>query len=524
MSTLWDTLVRSMARTFRGLERAHGVYNVPASAQRNQRKGGKVEGDLIKTVRAPVTEALWARHLAGTQGLGIIPVNDTGISYFGAIDVDVYPTDVAELERKCQQLRIPLLPTVTKSGGVHLYTFSAAGVPANLLRAKLGEWAVALGYPGSEIYPKQDYVESEGDIGNWINMPYYGCTSDVAQDRVGVLNGDKLDLERYLARAAALGTMTAQDLEGIKVNMERADDFTQSPPCLQCLATKAGFGMGARNNALFNIAVYLRKRYPDDWVSRLHYYNIQYMQPPLLEPEVKTIIKSAHRKNYSYLCKENPIRAVCNKEICGTREFGVQGEELRWGITIDDDCFRVNTNPPYWLIGVNGVQVRVTSDDLQNQLRFQRICMEQVKYMPPLLPTAKWMAVINPILTRAKVIDAPADASPRGELAYHLEQFCTVFPQAETREEIQTGKPYTDPDKGYTYFRSDDLRKYLDSQKFRAIPSGQVYAELRELGVDGSEQFWMTGNKNIRVWRVKSYKHDATPIPARHAPVREGDM
>lgn len=36
---------------------------------------------------------------------------------------------------------------------------------------------------------------------------------------------------------------------------------------------------GSRNNGLFNIGVYLRKAYPDDWQTEILSYNMNYFDP-----------------------------------------------------------------------------------------------------------------------------------------------------------------------------------------------------------------------------------------------------
>jgi hypothetical protein len=305
---------------FRGLPRAHGVYN---TSKAQALPGEKIEG-TARTARKPVTAALWKKHTDGVQGLGIVPITDEGISYFGAIDVDMYGIDIAEVERNCALRRLPLVPTRTKSGGIHLYCFSRQGVPAQLLRARLTEWSVALGYGGSEIFPKQSALLNEDDVGNWINMPYFGANKTNDQgifcwDRYGILNGEPLTLAEYLDLAERRCTSEEQ-LQLVVV--EEGEDFFQGPPCLQALSCK-GFGEGQRNKGLFAIGVYLKKRYPDLWQEKLEAYNKKFMRPPLEGSELKTIINSLARKEYNYACSQDPIKSVCERKLCRTREFGV---------------------------------------------------------------------------------------------------------------------------------------------------------------------------------------------------------
>jgi hypothetical protein len=65
---------------FAGLERAYGKYTDIA---RDQSRGdGKLKG-AAATVRAAVTDQLWSEHLAGRDGLGIIPIRDDSTAVFG---------------------------------------------------------------------------------------------------------------------------------------------------------------------------------------------------------------------------------------------------------------------------------------------------------------------------------------------------------------------------------------------------------------------------------------------------------
>ena len=50
----------------------------------------------------------------------------------------------------------------------------------------------------------------------------------------------------------------------------------------------------------------------------------------------------------------------------------------------------------------------------------------------------------------------------------YLEDFCTGFAQAQTRDEMILGKPWTDNNR--TYFRSADFQKFLQARLLREAP------------------------------------------------------
>lgn len=494
-------LVGQLAALFTGLPRAHGVYELL-----ERKAGGKKVQGKARTERSPVTIELWYKHVAGERGLGIVPIRDDATCLFGAIDIDKYDLDLQDVERKCAELRLPLLPTRTKSGGVHLYAFGAEPLPGPLFKQRLEEWSVSLGYGGAEVFPKQGQLLNDKDVGNWINMPYFAAATGKTE-RYGIFKGEPLELAAFVQRAQRL-RITTEQLE--QLVLKEGEEFAEGPPCLQSLSLQ-GFGEGMRNNGMFAVGVYLKKRYPDDWAAHMHAYNAKFFKPPLPEAELKTIMKALTRKEYNYTCDKPPIKAFCNRNLCRTREFGVGKGSADWGIVIDTDVVMVKTQPPYWIVTVNGTRMQLFSEHFMQQRQFIQLCVDNLRFMPSALPADKWRAEMNKVLQSATEMEAPPDAGVGGELEYHLKQFCTVFPQAETREEMLTGKPFTE--EGVTHFRGADFKRYLDSVHFRALSGAKLYAHLRAVGVS-HKQLWV-GDQNTYVWCVPAFAQQQADIPAR---------
>ena len=501
-----QSVTKRLASLFRGLERAHGTYEL----LKRKAGGAKVKGRAL-TVREPVTDELWEGHLQGKQGLGIVPIRDDATCRFGAIDIDKYDVRIDEVEQKVATMGLPLLPTRTKSGGVHLYVFGAEDLEASLLKKRLDEWAIAIGFGGSEIFPKQSALANERDVGNWINMPYFGAVPTGKTDRYGIFKGQPLTLEEFIKRAEKL-RITNEQLEALAPKL--SDEFAEGPPCLQSLAL-SGFPQGTRNNGLFAVAVYLKKRFPDDFESHLHAYNVQFMTPPLGQAEVALVLKSVKKKDYGYPCEKTPCSLYCNKSVCKTREFGVGRGLGDWDVVLDSDVQRVMTDPPYWIIGVNGVRMEFRAEELMSQRVFSLMILNRLGFIPTTLPADKWRAEINKLTMAATDVEAPADAGTGGELEYHLQQFCTVFPQAETKEELLTGKPWIA--QGIVHFRAADFKQYLESKHFRALTGTRLYSRLRSIGLT-HKQLWLGGEAdttNIAVWCVPSIKSVNVTVPPR---------
>jgi hypothetical protein len=181
---------------FAGLERAHGVYNNIDQT----RDDGKRTSLNPLTLRDPVTNELWEKHLTGANCIGIIPVRDDSTCVFGAIDIDVYDgLNHGYIAVQCQRLGLPLVVCRSKSGGAHLYLFCAQPTPAQKVQERLRDIAAQLGFGNAEIFPKQTRIHSEKDLGSWINAPYANAHET---NRYAVkANGDALLVEEFLALA-----------------------------------------------------------------------------------------------------------------------------------------------------------------------------------------------------------------------------------------------------------------------------------------------------------------------------------
>jgi hypothetical protein len=295
-------------------------------------------------------------------------------------------------------------------------------------------------------------------------------------------------------------------------------EFEQGPPCLQTLAN-LGFPPGQYKDALFAIGIYLKKRYPDDWEQYVNLYNVKYLKPALSDEIVASTIKGLKRKDYNYSCTKKPICDHCNKLLCRTRMYGVGQEE--WSIAIDpNSVFKIMTDPPFWIISIRGHRIHLNADDWSSQVLFAKKCVEHIDYFPGKLSASRWRETVNAIISSATPIEAPPEASATGELEYYLKQFCTVQAQAETREEILTGKPFTED--GVTYFRSADFKKYLESQHFRAITGPRLYTHLRTIGVDHKQM--RVADEMVRVWSVAEFKRVIVDIKERVPKEDDGAM
>lgn len=492
-------LAKRFRALFAGLDRAHGVY----VTSKNAVEGEKVKGRAL-TEHAPVTDELWQAHLEGKRGIGIVPLTDDGTVRWAGIDIDTYPIDHAAIEKNLRATQLPLVVLRSKSGGAHLILFLAEPVSAKFVRAKLQEWAILIGYPGVEIFPKQNELRGPSDVGNWLNMPYFGGDKSA---RRAMYDGQWLGVAEFLELA-----------EGRRVTKEALDRFViggdeifeDAPPCLQHLA-KSGFPRGTRNKGLFNLGVFARLAYGDDWQEKVDEMNRRYMSPALSSGEVMTTVKSLARKNYFYSCSQDPIASVCNKDICRHRKFGI-GENAANAAppVLIGSITKIDSDPPVYVVEVEGCKIECSSEDILSQMRFRKLVFERANRLIPILKGSLWDSLINEKMTTLDTIDAPADAGPEGQFKSHLDNFCTSRVTASSLDEMLLGKPFVNAADGRTYFRSTDLLRYLEQMHFREFNERRIWAILKRSGC-AHHQFALKG-KCVTAWSIPTIKAQDEPF------------
>ena len=490
--------IERYARLFRGLNRAYGAVDLTGKDANGKQKG------KYKFVHEPRTSATYAAHLKGEVSIGVVPINEDNVCVWGALDIDQYPLDHPAIIKNLEQLDLPLVVCRSKSGGAHIYLFMKEFVDAEKLQLKLKEIASEIGFGGCEVFPKQiRLVLDRGDNGNFLNLPYFdhenGLRYAIKDD------GSAATLEEFLTYAEA-ASITEEQLDSLlaKAAADVDQKLKDGQPCLQALL-RQGFPKGTRNNGLFNLGVYLRKAYPDDWDKKILEYNQQIMEPPLALNEVNIVADQVKKKDYQYKCADQPICNFCNKDLCRSRKHGVGGGANTPSVA---NLRKYDSEPPLWFLDVNGSPVELDTEGLQKQPRFQMLCMDQINFMPRTMSKQAWETLINMLLntmldTEGAVITTSDDTSLRGQFYDLLEEFSTHMQSAMDREEILLRRPWTDEEEGRTYFRLKDFEAFLKRSKFFEYRSNKIAQRLRE--IDGAaEQFRIKG-RTVRCWSVPAF-------------------
>ena len=491
--------IQKFMAIFDGLKEAHGYFKIETTGSNGKAKG------KAGVLKAPRTTKLWESHLSGGgTGLGIIPINEDNMCVWGCIDIDQYPLDHKLLVEKIRRLKLPLVVCRSKSGGAHCFLFSKEWVSAKDMQKSLQSLSAALGYGESEIFPKQIKLHLDrGDVGNFLNLPYYDHENGL---RYAFLDdGTSATIEEFIELYERYAQTPEEVVKLQVVGGGEADLMKDAPPCLQILC-KARISEGGRNNGLFNIGVYLRKAYPDSWESEILRYNMEYLSPPLPLPEVNIVAKQVQRKDYAYKCSDAPINSHCNKELCRTRKFGIGAAVA--GATIAN-LRKYNSTPPVWFMDVNGEPLELDTDGLMSQPFFQRACMEQLNFMPRSVAKNQWEGRISTLMNEMRdnesaIIEVAQDASISGQFYDYLEEFCRHLQQAQDKEEILLRRPWTDEERGITYFRLKDFENFLKKNKFFEYKSHKIAQRLRD--INGESVVLKIKGRSVRVWQIPSFE------------------
>lgn len=489
-----DGQVKRYSTLFRGNTRSFGQWDPKRPKNKSMVTLKEAEGD------ASLATEHFEKHLQGEIGIGIVPIRDDGMAWWGAIDVDNHGSDqdldLAAIERSIRSKDLPLLPCRSKSGGAHLYVFGSEPLRADMLRTVLMRWMSDLQIEGSDcVFPKQSrlVMDSQGRraLGNWINLPYFNAD---ASDRYMLDNGKPAPFDLFLSTA-----------ENRAVSQEQLESYfgsehSEAPPCIQ-RALSEGIGEGSRNEAIFHITVYNKKRNPEGAREMSHA-----MQPEIFGgnalpfSEADKTIRSAVRRDYGYLCKKEPWSKWCDREACRKRKWGITETEYETlladtKLPMFSDLVKYgNTEPVMWEIKMNGVPIMFTTDELMDYRVVRMRAVEKLSMMlPSKIKPAQWTdEILAGLMEKLTIEQAPIESTVSGVLQTRLHEFLkradlkSNGEDISDRESLQRGMPVVQQHEGdrVIMFRSIDYEDFLKRTRTDIPRNKNLWLRAnREMGV-----------------------------------------
>ena len=488
----------------------------------------KPKNRAMQTLKEPFGPQQMQDHLDGKKGIGVVPVRDDGMAYWGTIDIDNHDKDhdldLIAIEKKVKSLSLPLMVCRSKSGGAHLYLFGQEPLRADMLKTILTRWMSDLQLEGSDcVFPKQTKLVLDGEgnkaLGNWINLPYFNAHDT---DRYALDGGKKCSFDLFLTNAEAQA-ITQEQLEDYF-----GSEHSEAPPCIR-RALKEGIGEGSRNEALFHVTIYNRKRNPEGAREMSHSMQSELFSDPLPFAEADRTIKSATKKSYGYLCKKEPWKDWCDKDACRKCKYGIS--ETEYETLLADTKLPLfsglvkylNTEPVMWELKMNGVPITMTTEELMDYKQVRIRAMEKLHtVLPSKIKPGQWTdEILAELMQTIQIEEAPLEASPMGVLALRLDEFLRKADltsdgmDPKDREGLLRGMPVIQIHKGerVIMFRSVDYEDYLKRTRTDIPRNKNLWHRAnREMGV----QFDRIRVKQqiISIWyvdftKVADVKHDS---------------
>ena len=524
--------IEKLMTLFRGSSKAHGVYT---ELIENDPLKKKVKGRAMTISMAPTLKK-WIQHVSGEIGLGIIPINENNMCWWGVLDIDG-EVDHQKLQTRIQALGLPLVECYSKSRSAHCFLFLDHPVSAESIRSILEEMASKLGVAGCEIFPKQNTLNVEqGDLGNWLNMPYFNNT------RKGVILEDgklrELELDEFLEYAYTK-RLSEDEWNKLIGHIQRQIDDLDSilegaPPCIQYILKTQGIAEGSRNKLIYNIAVYCKKKYPEDvFEDKIKEIHDQFATEPLSIKELNTVINSVKGKEYRYQCKDSLLKQFCNSSICVERENGI---DFSTEIKKLKNATRILTTPPIYAVEVEleserPSKVYVNTDQLFRQDLFRKECSEQLHKTFIPLSAKQWNQLSTEIINNAINQDPPYDMMEECQLYFALIDFLANRAQSDIDVLNMEEGVYNCKKNGLIYFDLSGFRNYLIRRGTftKELTNWKLGNKLNALNIPTDEVDFSTETRVKRKVEIKSTTLRVggktkylRSIPAEEVPIAEG--
>ena len=513
-----SSLLTDFVDLFTGNSAGHGKHKLFRNKWKNWNKTG------------PAKISDYESHLRGVEGLGIVPIRFGDTCVFSCIDFDEHhrtkeETDIVALSEHVHDLALPFMVCRSKGGGAHLYAFYDEPVEATKARQLMKQYiqALKLSSEDSEIFPKQARIQ-EGQMGNTINLPYFDSKNTA---RYAIMNGRILTLKEFMHQAHER-MIKADELDEIL-----GGEHKDAPPCLQHII-QHGIDSGNRNEALYNLSIYMRKRHPHDYRDRLYDMNSVVFKVPLQIKELRRTISSATRREYKYRCNEAPCRLYCDKDTCAERIYGISPDDIDGSSGAKLVFTKVKkhlTQPVQWELFIGEFHVCLSTHDLMDYRRVTEAVADAATIMIPAMKNHEWQRLLQQLMDDADVVEAPADATTSGMFLFRLTEFLRKarIPPAEdksddkvfqNREGLLRGFPIIEnatDEEGkpllIAHFRANDFMEALKRARVGNVTGSALWNTLRTKGVRHGR---VRINKNVlTVWSVRielNAEQQAVPV------------
>ena len=477
---------------FSGLTRSYGVCKIDDGYIDPEKGKKKWKHEWTKE---PVTNQDYLDHLKAIKSIGIQPCTDEGMARFGAIDVDKYPIDKKFYLDVIQDKNLPIIPILSKSGGLHLYVFTTRLVKAKEIRSFLEELLVPFKLPhATEIFPKQtQLISTDGTVsnGNFINLPYNG------DDRKALdIDGSQMPFEKFV-QTVGLNLVDPKDFKKIKENIIYSElkgggeEFEDGPPCLQKLTKEQMTFTDGRDRFLYNYMVFAKKKYPgeDTWKKMIVKAGRDYFKfdENWTDDHIKSKIKNWEKQKKGFTCSDPLLEPHCMKALCIKRKYGVlSGEKENYPMLSNLQKINIKPNPE-WRVTVEKEGGETVQLHLKNTYKltlvseFKNVLFEQALITAPTIKQDKFDEILKALSSpedKVEIIEPAEGTSPIDILKKLLEKHI-YGAQATNYMSFESGRPFVEGE--FAWFVFDKFFDKLKNEEWKYDAQKTSYMISHEL-------------------------------------------
>ena len=466
-------------------------------------RDSKTEGKYDR-YEETVTVDVIEKHLNGIISVGLIPTRRDGTCSWGVIDVDgaIYHKDPVPVLKKIREKGYPLVPYRSKTSGLHLYLHIKGSVSAAEMRKKIHALAADLGFGGTlaDKFPNEDAITKDKNgkykVGKCVNMPYQGTTKGYCTRYCLTDDGKAISIDDFFDYVEKF-RITPKQFDDLTIQTENKEqngpepEWNEYPPCTQAFISNK-VGEGQRNNALFNLAVLAHLKNPDQLKTELYERNKTCMNPPVeRDSELDAIVAQIKDKEYFYQCETPIAKQFCNKEACRKRKYGIGPNQY---IPTVDSFFKHNTNPPYYVLTMEGNQIQLLGKQIVQQQLLREELFDQADIVWQTLNKRDWnMFLVSLKAMQKEVEDMKPGDDEKEDFNYYTRMFIQETEPGDDISQLQAG--YIFKDEEFVYFNLHTFKDFLNKKKGKK--SNQEV--IRYLKNGGSIS---TTKLNQRVWQI----------------------
>ena len=466
-------------------------------------RDSKTEGKYDR-YEETVTVDVIEKHLNGIISVGLIPTRRDGTCSWGVIDVDgaIYHKDPVPVLKKIREKGYPLVPYRSKTSGLHLYLHIKGSVSAAEMRKKIHALAADLGFGGTlaDKFPNEDAITKDKNgkykVGKCVNMPYQGTTKGYCTRYCLTDDGKAISIDDFFDHVEKF-RITPKQFDDLTIQTENKEqngpepEWNEYPPCTQAFISNK-VGEGQRNNALFNLAVLAHLKNPDQLKTELYERNKTCMNPPVeRDSELDAIVAQIKDKEYFYQCETPIAKQFCNKEACRKRKYGIGPNQY---IPTVDSFFKHNTNPPYYVLTMEGNQIQLLGKQIVQQQLLREELFDQADIVWQTLNKRDWnMFLVSLKAMQKEVEDMKPGDDEKEDFNYYTRMFIQETEPGDDISQLQAGYIFKDDE--FVYFNLHTFKDFLNKKKGKKS-NQEVIRYLKNGGSISNTKL------NQRVWQI----------------------